>query len=106
MSINTIINNTKSYIPNRFKSLIPSLVANAYTSDVDFLLSAAVIKGSKFITPACPNLRKNFCKGNCTSLHAEANAIMTHYGKNLFFSEKLGWCYQCSKGKRCKIKKP
>ena len=100
MSFKSIINN----IPARFKSMIPSLTAAAATSDINFQLSAALIKGHKFITTACPNLQKNSCKGNCGSLHAEANAILTHYRKDLFFTDKLGWCYQPRKGKKCKVK--
>lgn len=102
MSIQSTVTST---IPMRFRNMIPSLTAAASKSDINFQLSAAIIKGSKFITTACPNLQKNSCKGNCGSLHAEANAILSHYKKDLSFSEKLGWCYQPRKGKRCKGEK-
>ena len=95
MSIKSIINvKIPITIPSRFRSMVPTLVASATTSDINFQLSAAVIKGNKFVTPACVNVQKNSCKGNCGSLHAEANAILTHYRKDLFYSDKLGWCYQ------------
>jgi hypothetical protein len=105
MFIKSIINtNIPTTIPSRFKSMIPSLVASATTSDINFQLSAAIIRGSKFITPACANVQKNSCKGNCGSLHAEAHAILTHYRKDLSYSDKLGWCYQPRnhQGKRSK----
>lgn len=88
-----------------FTNIIPSLINKAQTSTINHQLAAAVIKGTKMITTPCANIERNRCKGQqCGSLHAEAHAILTHFGKDLSFSEKLGWCYQPRKGKKRKGK--
>ena len=90
---------------NNFYNIIPSLITKAKTSTINHQLAAALIKGTKMVGSTCANIERNRCKGQqCGSLHAEAHAILTHFGKDLSFSEKIGWCYQPRKGKKRKGK--
>jgi len=92
-------------ISKNFSNIIPRLITTAKTSTINHQLAAVVIKGSKMISQPCANIERNKCKGQqCGSLHAEAHAILTHFGRDLSFSEKLGWCYQPRKGKKHKGK--
>ena len=77
---------------NKFTNILPRLLAAAHTSSLDFQLSAALIKGQKLITSPCINVPRNICRGQvCGSIHAEAHAILTHYGNRLFYDERKGW---------------
>ena len=90
---------------NTFYNIIPNLIIKAKTSTFEHQLAAVLVKGSKMISTPCTNIERNRCKGHqCGSLHAEAHTILTHFGKDLSFSEKLGWCYQPRKGKKRKGK--
>jgi len=90
---------------NNFTNIIPSLITKAKTSTINHQLAAALIKGIKMVSSPCANIERNRCRGQqCGSLHAEAHAILTHFGRDLSFSEKLGWCYQPRKGKKYKDK--
>jgi len=92
-------------ISKTLNNIIPLLISHAKTSTISHQLSAALIKGSKLISTPCVNTERNMCKRHfCSSLHAEANAIATYYGKNLTFSDKLGWCIKCTQ-ERKRIKK-
>ena len=86
---------------SKFTNILPRLLSSALTSVFDFQLSAALIKGQKMITPPCNNTSRNFCRGqSCGSIHAEAHAILTHFGNSLKYDIKNGWCLlQRKKGK-------
>jgi hypothetical protein len=88
-----------------FSNIIPSLITEAQTSTINHQLAAVVVKGTKMIGKPCANSERNSCMGQqCGSLHAEAKAILIHFGKDMFFSEKNGWCYQPREGKKRKGK--
>lgn len=66
---------------NRYYSL---LYNEANKSTITSKLSAIILKNQKLVSKVCCNLERNFCRGfECSSLHAEANAILSYYGKLL-----------------------
>ena len=82
-------------------SLLNKLYTEAQKSLIDHQLAAAIIRGGKLISKPCCNSPRNTCHGHCFgSLHAEARAILLHYGKSLLFDKKRGWCLK--QGKRIK----
>lgn len=63
-------------------------------------LSAAIIKNGRLYIQPCVNTQRNTCRGSvCGSLHAEQNALLNYYGKDIAYSKKNGW-YLCPK-QRC-----
>ena len=69
---------------NKFYSL---LYNEAIKSTITSKLAAIVLKNQKLVSKVCCNQERNFCRGiECSSLHAEANAILTYYGKSLQFN--------------------
>ncbi len=77
---------------SKFTNILPRLLSSAHTSLLDFQLSAALIKGKKMITPPCNNTPRNVCRGQtCGSIHAEAHAILSHFGNSLQYDTKKGW---------------
>ena len=65
----------------------------AKESKISHQLSACIIKGKKIISKICCNTERSVCRGiDIGSLHAEANAILNYFGKDLTYSEKRGWC--------------
>ena len=73
-------------------NIFNSLRIEANKSLIDQQLAAAIIKGKKMISKPCCNTIRGICRGNCVgSLHAEANAIINYYGRELSFDKKNGW---------------
>lgn len=73
-------------------NILNSLRSEANKSQIDQQLAAALIKGKKMISKPCCNTTRSLCRGNCIgSLHAEANAIINYYGRELSFDKKTGW---------------
>ncbi len=73
--------------------LINKLYTEATKSNIGQQLAAGIIKGTKMISIPCCNTNRNTYKGMYSgSLHAEAHAMITYYGKNLSFDSKRGWC--------------
>ena len=84
-------------------SLLNKLYTEASKSVIDQQLAAAIIKGGKMVSKPCCNSPRNTCRGNFSgSLHAEAHAILSYYGKSISFNKKHGWCFLSNK----KIKGP
>lgn len=82
-----------------------ALFSVALTSDIEQKLAASIYKGGKIIKP-CPNLSRNIYRGMlCGSLHAEANAILSYYPKNLNWVPEYGWCFLHRTRKGAKSKK-
>ncbi len=82
-------------------SLLNKLYTEAQKSVIDQQLAAAIVKGGKMVSKPCCNSPRNTCRGHCCgSLHAEAHAILSYYGKSLSFDRKRGWCFL--PGKRIK----
>lgn len=74
------------------ENILNFLRNKANKSLIDQQLAAAIIKGKKMISKPCCNTTRSICRGNhIGSLHAEANAIMTFYGRALSFDKKSGW---------------
>lgn len=76
----------------------------AIKSDIDYHLAAGILCNKKLISVPCCNINRNYCRGNiCSSLHAEANALLTYYGKDLQFdTKKKRWCLKSKKYKKYK----
>lgn len=79
---------------NIFHKLYPLFINEANKSNINYRLAAGILKDKKLVTRPCCNQDRNFCRGQfCTSIHAEAKAMLTYYGKNLKFdSIKNRWC--------------
>jgi hypothetical protein len=44
------------------------------------------------------NENRSCCRGQiCPSVHSEVNTIVSHFGKNICFSNKHGWRRRCPK---------
>jgi hypothetical protein len=88
------------------KVIIDKLIFQAQQSQMLQKLSACVVSNGKMLTPCCSNVQRNSCRGAVLgSLHAEANAVMNYYGRNLKYSPKYGWyIFQQERGKCVKEK--
>ena len=89
---------------NLILKLHPLLKEEALQSDMCHQLAACVIVDRKLMTKPCCNINRNYCRGNvCGSIHAEANALLHYYGRNLQFDKhKKRWCLLYRKGKKGK----
>lgn len=71
---------------NSILKLYPILKEKALQSNMYHQLAACVIIERKLMTEPCCNINRNYCRGNiCGSIHAELNALLHYYGKNLQF---------------------
>ncbi len=71
---------------NKYTSIISNLAEAAQKSQINYKLAAAIIKGTKQITKPCINTDRSIYRGfHNFSLHAEANAILNLYGKDLSY---------------------
>jgi len=86
---------------NLLNKFYPVFLNSALKSDINYQLAAGVISNKKLVTRPCCNTNRNYCRGTiCGSIHAEANALLNHYGKDLQFdSMKNRWCLLRAKGK-------
>lgn len=67
-------------------NIINKLIAFASKSTIRAHLAAAIISGKNMLTKPCINTNRNIIRGNIIgSLHAEANAIINYYGKNIIY---------------------
>ena len=81
------------------ETLIDSLCDKAQKSPIKAKLAAVMIQGKKRVGHVCCNTNSACVRGyRCPSVHAEANAILSYYGKSLAFSNKRGWYFLRSKG--------
>jgi len=65
-------------------SIIDKLKRVAVTSDVNAKLAAGMMRGKNFIGTPKSNINYSHCNGyHCSSLHAEANAMLGCYGDSL-----------------------
>ncbi len=78
---------------NFILKLYPLLKDKALQSNMCHQLAAGVIVEKKLMTKPCCNNNRNYCRGNlCGSIHAEANALLNYYGRNLQFDRhKRRW---------------
>ncbi len=76
----------------RFQTLIERLINYPNISNINISVSAIILRGMKPVGDVCTNVERNYIKGHvCPAIHAEVNAINTHFGKDLRYSEKYGW---------------
>lgn len=87
-----------------FNKFYPTFCQEALSSNISSKLAAGVLKGKKLVSKVCCNTSRNFCRGvECGSLHAEANALLTYFGKSLKFDVATGrWCLIPRTNKKCK----
>jgi len=76
----------------------------ALESDMSHQLAAGIIIEKKLVSKPCCNVNRNYCRRNvCGSIHAEANALLNYYGRNLQFDkQKNRWYLLFYKSKKCK----
>ena len=74
-------------------SLVNKLIENIRkNNEMTHTVAAVLLKKSRPVGKICCNTRRNYCRGKlCASIHAEANAMLTHFGKHLTYSPKHGW---------------
>ena len=86
----------------KYYKVIDNLTRIAHTSSINTKLGACIIRGNK-MSSVCCNLERNCCRGHrCPSLHAEAHAMLSHFGKFITYSPIKGWCLLREKGKKAK----
>jgi hypothetical protein len=78
---------------NVINKLYTVMKDEAVNSNMCHQLAAGVIVERKLMTKPCCNINRNYCRGNvCGSIHAEANALLHYYGRNLQFDKhKKRW---------------
>jgi len=76
----------------------------ALESNMCHQLAAGVIVERKLMTKPCCNINRNYCRGNvCGSIHAETNALLHYYGRDLQFDKyKKRWYLKPNKIKKSK----
>jgi len=86
-----------------FKKFYSTLCQEAEKSDITSKLAAGILKDKKMVSKACCNTGRNFCRRSlCGSLHAEANAILTYFGKSLQLDQGCKrWYLKWSYSKEC-----
>ena len=68
-------------------TLISNLYEQADKSTLQQHLAAAVIQGNKQLSDSVCNADRNLCRGHyIPSLHAEARALLSYYGKNIYYN--------------------
>ena len=98
MSIKSIMSSKTSFFYNQLAHI-------AMSSDIEQKLAAGIVKAGKIQGNPCPNSSRNVFRGmTCGSLHAEANAILSYYPKDLTWTQERGWCFLRGKGKVAKDK--
>jgi hypothetical protein len=94
-------NNTSSKLLDKFYPVFKNIVNK---SDISYPLVAGILYKNKLINNPCCNMSRNYCRGQiCSSIHAECNACLNYYGKNLQFDRKKNrWCLLQGKYKKGK----
>ena len=81
-------------MPNINSTLINKLRQEAENSTLQQHLAAAVINNNKKLSSSVCNIDRNLCRGHYTpSLHAEARALLSFYGKNISYNKFKGWYF-------------
>ena len=91
-------------MPNINSTLISNLFHQAEQSTLQQHLAAAVVQNNKQLSDSVCNADRNLCRGHYTpSLHAEARALLTYYGKDIYYNKYRGWCFYDSDYKARKV---
>jgi len=71
------------------RPIVELLINNAAkNNDTDKKLSATLISGNKVMCKPCTNIQKNKLFGcNICTLHAEANAIISYFGRSFYYNK-------------------
>ena len=74
-------------------SLVSKMIENIRNNNaIKIGVSAVMMYGTKPISNICSNVARNYCNGMvCPSMHAEVNAVKAYFGKDISYSEKIGW---------------
>ncbi len=81
-------------MPHINSTLISNLHDIANQSTLQQHLAAAVIQSNKPVSNSLCNADRNYSRRHAVpSLHAEARAILSYYGKNIYYSRYKGWCF-------------
>ncbi len=74
-------------------SIINRLIDNILENNqIKIGVAAVLMQGTKQIGNICGNIDRNYCRGMvCPSIHAEVNALISYFGKNISYSPKHGW---------------
>ena len=84
-------------------SLVSNLMEQASLSPIGFKLSAVMLKNKKPIGPVLYNSDRMYSRGKvCSSLHAEANALLNHFSSSLKYTGGK-WRLLRERPKKCKI---
>ena len=68
---------------------------------MNICVASSMMRGKTQIGQICNNDERNICRGlSCASIHAEANAIMSYYGKFLSYCIKRGWHQNSNKERK------
>ena len=86
-------------------TLLSSLYYQADKSTLQQHLAAAVIQNNKQLSDSVCNADRNLCRRHhVPSLHAEARALLSFYGKNIYYNNcKRKWCFYDIKYKAKKV---
>ncbi len=81
------------------KIIINKMIENIKSNkNINIGISAIMMHGTTPIGDICSNIDRNYCRGMvCPSLHAEVNAVISHYGKSIRYSPTHGWKMWCLK---------
>ncbi len=80
---------------SKFDSICSKLIQEAYNSPLQFRLAACMLLNGKIISHPKSNASSNYSRGHfCGSIHAEAHAMVTHFGNLINYDHKHGWRFQ------------
>ena len=75
-------------------SVLSNLHEEAAKSTLQQHLAAAVVHNNKQLSNSVCNVDRNLCRGHYTpSLHAEARALLSYYGRSIHYSKYKGWTF-------------
>ena len=73
----------------KFLSLAQNLIPAVSTSNINIGVAAAIVRNGKVIGKVSQNTERTHCHGmNCSSVHAEVNAVISYFGKDLYYDKK------------------
>ena len=74
----------------KFLSLAQNLIPAVSISNINIGVAAAFIRNGKIIGKVSQNTERTHCHGmNCSSVHAEVNAVVSYFGKDLYYDKKI-----------------
>jgi len=81
---------------------LDSMISVALESPITFKLAAVMLRNTQPVGPILPNTDRMCCRKRVVaSMHAEANSLLNHFGKNLVYTDK--WRVLQGKAKVAKV---